>query len=313
MTNTTQRTHGARAPRSTGFTVTELVVVIAIIALIVALIIPTIGAVRAKSRTLKCLNNHRSITLANYAYAGDNGSRFVSPRTDSFGTLYVNGTNVINGSAHCWVRAQGADLALGGQFERPSALEKGALFPYIGDIKIYVSPDEPTNPLASTISSTGTRVRSYSFNACLGSTRPDELLEFDAPFTTPMNGITPQLSQYNSTTIGTIKSPQRMMATIVEDDDVAYNNQGWLVVPQNSIWIDWPATWRPEAITLSYVDGSTDTYELANKALVDSWSIHGHRWQQPADTAAGFAIDWKFFRDRLNPGVIPNSTYLFGN
>jgi hypothetical protein len=34
---------------------------------------------------------------------------------------------------------------------------------------------------------------------------------------------------------------------------------------------------------------------------------------QPADSGAGIAIDWKFFRDRLNPGVIPNSTYLFGN
>jgi hypothetical protein len=104
-----------------------------------------------------------------------------------------------------------------------------------------------------------------------------------------------------------------MMATIVEDDDVNYNNQGWLVVPQTSNWIDWPAGWRPDAITMSYVDGSTDTYELARKDLPLQWSNNGHRWQQPNDAAAGVAIDWKFFRDRLNPSVIPNSTYLFGN
>lgn len=310
------------APRRRGFTVTELVVVIAIIALIVALLVPTIAAVRARSRTLKCLTNQRTITMANYAYAGDNGSRFASPRTDSYGTLYVGGTNVSNGSAHCWVKAEGANLAPGGQFERPSALEKGSLFPYIGDIKTYVSPDEPTNPYVSTISSTGTRVRSYSFNACLGTTRPDELTEFDDDYTTPMYGVTPQLSQYNATTIGTIKSPQRMMSTLVEDDTVAYNNEGWLVLPQTPNWIDWPADWRPDAITLTYVDGSTESYELANKTLPQSWSNNGHRWQQPNEitydengnaTGSVQSPDWRFFRDRMNPSVIPNSTYRFGN
>ena len=311
MRNSTQR-NVARTAR-TGFTVTELVVVVAIIGLIVALIVPTIGKVRSKSRTLKCLTNQRTITMANYTYATSNQSRFASPRTDSQGTLYVNGGNVGGGSAHCWVKAEGGNLAPGGQFEKPSALEQGSLYSYIGDVKSYISPDEPTNPLASNISSTGTRVRSYSFNALLGSTRPDELPEFDDDFTSNMYGVTPQLSQYNSTTIGTIKSPQRMMATIVEDDSVAYNNEGWLILPQTANWIDWPASWRPDAITMSYVDGSTDSYELTNPSLPGIWESNGHRWQQPADAEAGFAIDWKFFRDRLNPGVIPNSTYLFGN
>jgi prepilin-type N-terminal cleavage/methylation domain-containing protein len=320
MRNSTQR--NVARPARTGFTVTELVVVVAIIGLIVALLVPTIGKVRSKSRTLKCLTNQRTITMANYTYATSNQSRFASPRTDSFGILNVNGSNVNNGSTHCWVKAEGANLAPGGQFERPSAIEQGSLYSYIGDIKSYISPDEPTNPLASNISSTGTRVRSYSFNALLGSTRPDELPEFDDDFTANMYGVAPQLSQYNSTTIGTIKSPQRMMATIVEDDSVAYNNEGWLVLPQMANWIDWPAGWRPDAITMSYVDGSTDSYELANPDLPNKWDSNGHRWPQPNETTVdesgqttGSIVppDWKFFRDRLNPGVIPNSTYLFGN
>ena len=319
MRNSTQR-NDAR-PARTGFTVTELLVVVAIIGLIVALVIPTIGKVRSKSRTLKCLTNQRTITMANYTYATSNQSRFASPRTDSQGTLYVNGGNVGGGSAHCWVKAEGANLATGGQFEKPSALEQGTLYPYIGDIKAYISPDEPTNPLASNVSNTNTRVRSYSLNALLGSTRPDELPEFDGDFTSTMYGVTPQLSQYNSTTIGTIKSPQRMMATIVEDDSVAYNNEGWLILPQMASWIDWPAPWRPDAITFSYVDGSTDSYELANKSLATKWELYGHRWVQPNETTVDengqttgsiLPPDWKFFRDRLNPGVIPNSTYMFG-
>jgi type II secretory pathway pseudopilin PulG len=317
MRNSRHR-NDARLSR-TGFTVTELVVVVAIIGLIIALIIPTIGKVRSKSRTLKCLTNQRSITMANYAYATSNQSRFASPRTDTDGTLNVNGENV-SGSPNCWVKTNG-NLAPGNAFEYPAALEAGSLYPYIGDVKTYVSPDEPTNPLASNISNTSTRVRSYSMNALLGSTRPDELPEFDAAFTSTMYGVAPQLSQYNSTTIGTIKSPQRMMATIVEDDSVAYNNEGWLILPQMASWIDWPAPWRPDAITFSYVDGSTDSYELANKSLATKWELYGHRWVQPNETTVDengqttgsiLPPDWKFFRDRLNPGVIPNSTYMFG-
>ena len=305
-----------RAPERRGFSLPELLVVIAIIALVVALIVPTISALRARARTMQCLTNQRSITQAAYAYATDNSSRFANPRTDSFGTLFVNGQNVTNASQHCWVKAEGANLAPGGQFERPSALEQGVLFPYVGEIKTYVSPDEPTNPYVSTVSSDRTRVRSYSFNACLGTTRPDELPEFDDDFMAPMSGVTTPLSRFNTTTIGTIKQPQRMMSTLVEDDSVAYNNQGWLVLPQTSNWIDWPAAWRPKAITMTYVDGSTETYELANPDLPQRWETFGHRWQQPADPASGspaIAIDWKFFRDRLNPGVLPNSTMGFGN
>ena len=310
MRNSTQR--NVARPARTGFTVTELLVVVAIIGLIVALVIPTIGKVRSKSRTLKCLTNQRTITMANYTYATSNQSRFASSCTNSGGTLYVNGADINNGTAHCWVKAEGPNLVTN-QFEKPSALEQGSLYPYIGDVKTYISPDEPTNPLASNVSNTGTRVRSYSFNALLGITRPEDNKDYDGDFTSAMYGVAPRLSQYNSTTIGTIKSPQRMMATVVEDDSEYYNLNGWIIRPQLASWIDWPAAWRPDAITMSYVDGSTDSYALSNPDLPTAWDSFGHNYVQPADAGAGIAVDWKFFRDRLNPGVIPNSTYLFGN
>jgi len=311
----------SRPGQSLGFTVTELMVVIAIIAIIVAILVPTLSKVRSRARTVQCLTNQRQIALAIYSYATSNASRLVSPRTDSNGTAFIDGANQQMGSlgwTHSWVRAYNGVGHIGvvgngaNQFETPASITSGVLFPYIGDIKVYISPDEPTNPSAGAVSGEKTRIRSYSLNACLGTTRPDELPEFDDDFTANMFGTAPQLSQYNTTTIGTIKSPQRMMCTIVEDDSVDYNNQGWLVVPQTPNWIDWPAAWRPDAITISYVDGSTEPYELANKTLPNSWETNGHRWQQPPDAAAEFAIDWKFFRDRLNPSIIPNSTYLFG-
>lgn len=289
-----------------GFTIAEVLVVIGIIALLVALLFPVFGRVRSAARTAKCLSNQRQITLANATYAASNKGKWVSPRTDKNGTLYPSNTaNQVN---HCWVKAEGANIT--GQFEKPAALEQGVLYPYIGNIQTYVSPHEPTNPMAMVASNATTRIRSYSFNALLGTTRPDELPEFDDDFGTAL-GV--PLIKYNSTSIGQITKPSQMMSTIVEDDSVAYNNQGWLILPQTSNWIDWPATWVPDAVTMSYVDGSVQSYALKNKTLPLSWETNGHRWQQPADAVAGFATDWKFFRDRLNPGVIPNSNYEFGN
>jgi hypothetical protein len=258
------------------------------------------------------MTNQRTIALALYSYATSNATRFPSPRTDSGGTYYMNGTDVVSTTTPCWVKAEGAFLAPGGQFERPEAIENGTLFPYVGEITAYLSPDEPTNPYVQATSSTSVRVRSYSLNALLGSTRPDELPEFDDDFTSttgPMGGVVTPLSRYNSMTIGTVKSPQRMMCTIVEDDTVAYNNQGWLIYPQNPTWVDWPAAWRPDAITLTYVDGSTDSRALADPTLPQKWETFGHRWVDTAGTDNAF--DWRWFRDRLNPGVIPNSTTGF--
>jgi prepilin-type N-terminal cleavage/methylation domain-containing protein len=322
MTATGTIARRAPAMPRRGFTVTELMVVIGIIAIIVAILVPTLSKVRSRARTVGCLANQRQIALATSSYAMANASRLVSPRTDTNGTAFIDGANQQMGPLgwkHTWVNAQDTGstnqyvvYSGGRKYETPLAITSGALFPYVGDIKVYISPDEPTNPSAGAVSGVNTRIRSYSLNACLGTTRPDELPEFDDDFTANMFGTAPQLAQYNTTTIGTIKKPQRMMCTIVEDDSVDYNNQGWLVVPQTPNWIDWPAAWRPDAITISYADGSTETYELSNKSLPNSWDTNGHRWQQPPDAAAGFAVDWKFFRDRLNPNVIPNSTYLFG-
>lgn len=297
--------------RRRGFTIAEVLVVIGIIVLLVGLLFPVFGRVRSAARTTKCLNNQRQITLANSAYATSNKGKWVSPRTDKGGTTYPN--NVANQILHCWVKAEGTNVVPSSGtalYEKPEALEQGVLFPYIGNIQCYVSPHEPSNPLAAVASNTTTRIRSYSFNALLGTTRPDELPEFDDDFGT---ALSVPLIKYNTTSIGQITKPSQMMSTLVEDDSVAYNNQGWLILPQTPNWIDWPATWVPDAITMSYVDGSVQAYALKNKTLVQSWETNGHRWQQPPDAVAGFATDWKFFRDRLNPGVIPNSTYEFGN
>lgn len=323
MPSTHRPAESAGPDQRRGFTVTELLVVIGVITLLIALTFPAFSRVRAAARTAKCLSNQRQITMANYSYANSNKGKWVSPRTDDGGITYPG--NVSNNSKHCWVSAQGSNIT--GAYEKPSALEQGKLFPYVGNIQAYVSPDEPTNPLASITSNATTRIRSYSFNACLGVSRPDELTDYDYSFTHPAYGSNPAvvlpMSKLATTSVGQILQPSRMMSTLVEDDTVAYNNEGWIIMAHQPQWVDWPASWRPDAITLSYVDGSVQSYALKNAKLPNLWDTNGHNYLQPPDipdassppdpNSTPTAWDWKFFRDRLNPGVVPYGGYEFAN
>lgn len=74
-------------PSSRGFTLVELLVVVAIIGTLVALLLPAVQAARESARGLKCKNNLRQVVLAVHNYQSAQGtfpSVAVLPRTQPF-------------------------------------------------------------------------------------------------------------------------------------------------------------------------------------------------------------------------------------
>jgi prepilin-type N-terminal cleavage/methylation domain-containing protein/prepilin-type processing-associated H-X9-DG protein len=61
-----------RAGRTSGFTLLELLVAVAIIAILAAMLLPAIGRGKARAHSAQCVNNLRQWGLAMRAYADDN-------------------------------------------------------------------------------------------------------------------------------------------------------------------------------------------------------------------------------------------------
>ncbi|MEO0586848.1 MAG: prepilin-type N-terminal cleavage/methylation domain-containing protein [Planctomycetota bacterium] len=64
--------------RNRGFTLIELLVVISIIALLIAILLPALGAARATARDIQCKSNFRQMGIGNLAYSIDHDDRMAA-------------------------------------------------------------------------------------------------------------------------------------------------------------------------------------------------------------------------------------------
>src|SRR5579859_7941836 len=112
--------------RRRAFTIVEMLVVVAMIAVLVGILLPALNKARDSARRTVCLSNLRQLTQAYLGYAADHDRELLT--NHRFGD---------------WVM-DGADR---------DAIVTGKLYPYLNDERVYRCPQEE-----------GERLRSYSIN-----------------------------------------------------------------------------------------------------------------------------------------------------
>ncbi len=140
--------------RKAGFTLLELLIATAIIAILAAILLPVFAVAKAKAKQISCLSNLRQLTMGLTMYQGDNsdqypGASLAGPCPGTLGSSFgPYGTGFVRNNGAQWVPCTQMLQNLGdpNSAVRPawtaSGPTQGVVYPYVKNAQIFMSPNE---------------------------------------------------------------------------------------------------------------------------------------------------------------------------
>lgn len=138
------------------FTLVELLIVIAVIAILAAILLPTLGNAKLSARRITCVNNLRQLGLASQMYWDDHEGdtfRYMIGASNG-GTIYWFG----------WIEA----WTSGNEGQRAFDATAGALYPFLGGRGVEVCPSLDYNSRLFKAKATGA-AHGYGYNLHLSA------------------------------------------------------------------------------------------------------------------------------------------------
>ncbi|MEY2408988.1 MAG: hypothetical protein QOF48_1658 [Verrucomicrobiota bacterium] len=255
------RCPGCRGHR--GFTLVEMLVAIAIIAVLAALLLPALSGAKGRGRAVACMNNLKQLATAHTLYADENQELFVNN----------HGTQETLRTAQSWVNNI-QDWLDGDGNTNLSLLTSGKLAPYLHqETAVFKCPSDRS------VANNGPRIRSVSLNSLVGD--PGELT----------NRFNPQLTQFYKLT--DIPDPSHVYVFLDEHPDTL--NDGFFMNRWDELlWGNLPGSFHNGAANLSFADGHVEAHR---------WVLGDTRRPSERGGAAGTFIpagpvDYEWLKER---------------
>jgi prepilin-type N-terminal cleavage/methylation domain-containing protein/prepilin-type processing-associated H-X9-DG protein len=230
-----QQFAGRAASRRGGFTLLELMAVMAIILIVVALLSAALNQTRVRTMRVSCLDNMRQLQFAWTMYAADYNDHVALNKTAPLG----DGIGIAaapRNSTNSWVAGNPKE-------DRSSDnVSRGTLFPYVKHPEIYRCPMD-----GSTVKGGYPRTRSYSIDAYLGG--DDEELD---------PRVKMRLSE--------LASPERTFVFIEEHENSIWSS-GFIVLPRERFgqnggaWSSTPSDRHMQGCNLTFADGHLEYWK----------------------------------------------------
>jgi len=227
-----------------GFTLIELLVVIAIIAILAGMLLPALGKAKQKAHAIKCLNNHKQLTLGWILYSDDNEGKITAasdPR-DAGGPEPLK---------PAWVRGlMDFNPENRSNWDIEQDIKVGPLWNYVPSADVFKCPADK-----SAITVDGQRlprVRSMAMNVHCGAWGENEKVYWF--------GYRVYQQQSDFVDPGPAST---FLFMDVREDAVNFGNflvgmKGYPENPEDIRIFDFPASYHNQAGTLSFVDGHSE-------------------------------------------------------
>lgn len=290
------------------FSLTELLVVIAVIGILAALLLTAFSHSKKKTQGVYCLNNGKQLMTALTLYVTDYHDLF-PPNPDDANTL----------AGHNWCSG---DAGVGRAQEfNPDILKDPArclVAPYLsGNTSVFHCPGDTRTGLyqgadPAWLGRTVPAARTFSMSQAVGTICP----AFDQAYgqhsgapTLPVNG--PWLNNQDDHRRDTpwftygkmsgIRAPGPAMLWVLVDEDAHnLNDAAFAFGMEHPLWIDAPGTYHNGGCGLAFADGHSESHKW-----LSSSPKKGHR--APVTSLQDFH-DWMWMRDRTSAhssGTLP--------